>query len=261
MDTEIQHKAIWDYQKAIIEIYKEQQMKSLSGIDKNYVVNDRQIVAWFYDIVRKGEKKFPDVNFHKLFDDLIFCSDEILHFTAQLFLYAPFMNNPLHDGHWFYDRMVYPNIQNLEAKRFSMFANTVSEKVYNYWDRIGDLIASYFPDKIDPKRVFFPTAIEIIPEKYHNSENYKWLLNFKESEYKTVNNKRKEIVHYLTHDTDFRHKHLSNSSSEEELVILLAERDELPNFYKSHINTTLDGFEKTMLLIEEITAEDLNDIE
>ena len=75
-----------------------------------------------------------------------------------------------------------------------------------------------------------------------------------------MNGKRKEIVHYLTHDTDFRHKHLTKSSNEDELFLLIAERDELPDFYKSHIKTTLDGFEKTVLLIEEITEEELKDV-
>lgn len=261
MDEDLRHNVIWDYHRTIIEIYREQELKSLSGLEREFIVNDRQIVAWFFKVARKGQIKFKDVNFHKLFDDLVFCSEEILHFTAQLYLYAPYVNNPLQDGYLLGDRMVYPNRQNLEAKRFSMFANTLSEKVYNYWDRIGDLIATYFPEKIDPKRVFFSTAIDIIPEKFRGSENYQWLKSFKENEYRTVNDKRKEIVHYLTHDTDFMYKHLDKSGNEEELALLIEERDKLPDFYKGHIKTTLQGFEKTVLLLEEITEEELKGIE
>ena len=260
MEEDIRHKAIWDYQKVIIEIYKEKELKSLAGPKREFDVNGRQILEWFFTVVRKGQNKYNTFNFHKCFDDLIFTSDEIIHFTALLYLYAPYMNNPIQEGFWFVNRMLYPNRQNLEAKRFSMFVNTVNEKVYNYWDRIGDLIATYFPDKIDPKRVFFPTAIDIIPDKFHESSNYKWLKQFRDNEYKAMNEKRKEIVHYLTVDTDFRHKHVSNSSNKTELEKIIKERDDLPDFFKDQIKLTLDGFEKTVLLIEEITASELGDV-
>jgi hypothetical protein len=260
MDKDTRHKAIWDFQQAVIDIYKEKELKSLAGPNREFDVNGRQIIQWYFNIVRKGRLKFKDFNFHECFDDLIFCSDEVLYFTGLLYLYAPYMNNPINDGYWFVDRMMYPNFQNLEAKRFSMISNSVSEKVYNYWDRIGDLIATYFPDLIDPKRVFFPTAIDIIPTKYHSSDNYKWLKEFRDGEYKRINEKRKEVVHYLTHDTDFRHRHLESTSNKEEMEKLIKERDGLPDFFKGQIKYTLDGFEKTILLIEEITTEDLKDV-
>lgn len=262
MEQDLSHKIIWDFQRAVINIYKEKELKSLagSGPQREYDVNGRQIIAWYFNVVRKGQSKFKDFNFHKCFDDLIFCSDEILYFTGLLYLYVPYLNNPINDGHWFADRMIYPNHQNIEAKRFSMFANTLSEKVYNYWDRIGDLIAAYYPDKISPRDVFFPRAIDIIPTKYYNSDNYKWLKDFKEGEYKKMNEKRKEVVHYLTHDTDFRHKHIDAVGEREEIEKLIKERDGLPDFFKSQIKLSLDGFEKTILLIEEITANELRDV-
>jgi hypothetical protein len=46
------------------------------------------------------------------------------------------------------------------------------------------------------------------------------------------------------HDTDFRHKHLGKSTDEEELLLLIAEREELPEFYKNHIAFTLTGLKK-----------------
>jgi len=261
MDKDQRYRAIWDFQDVINVVYKEQELKSLAGLNKEFLVNERQIVGWYFNVVRKGRIKFKDFNFHKCFDDLIFCSDEILHFTALLYVYAPHMNNPINDGYWFVDRMVYPNMQNLEAKRFSMFSNSVTEKVYNYWDRIGDIIAAYFPDLIDPKRVFFPTAIDIIPKRFHASPNYIWLKEFREGEYKRMNEKRKDVVHYLTHDTDFRHKHLESTSDKENMEKLVNERDGLPDFFKAQIKFTLDGFEKAILLIDEITFEELKDVQ
>jgi Cthe_2314-like HEPN len=243
---------IYDFQDRIIEIYKEKSIKSLSGINLEYKVNGRDITPWYFDVVRKGRNQFKHFDFQKWFDDIIFCSDEILHFTALLYLYGPYMNNPLKEGYKLGERTVYPNRQNLPAKRFSMYANSTTEKVYNFWDRIGDLLATYFPDEIKSKNVYFAPTIDSIPEAFQNSENYKWLKKFKESEFKEMNERRIQIVHYTTLDTQFKHTHLEYSDDEAMLNKLITERDKLPDFFNNHIQTTLDGFERTILFIEEL---------
>ena len=165
MEKDERHKLIWDFQREIIKIYEEQELTNLAGLDMEFMLNDRQILAWFFDTVNVGQNKFPDFDFHKLFDDLIFCSDEILHFTALLYLYRPYLQNPIKEGFPFAKGIIYPTSDTIEVKRYNMFSNSLSEKVYNYWDRIGDLIATYFPELIDPKKVYFTTAIDIIPQE------------------------------------------------------------------------------------------------
>ena len=145
--------------------------------------------------------------------------------------------------------------------RYSMFANIVSEKLYNYWDRIGDLLATYFPDLIKPEQVYFAKTIDIIPTEYHDNDNFKWLKEFKESQYKDLNQKRKQYVHYTTEDTEFKHNHLWKSRDKEHMETIIKDREELADFYKRHIDLTLDGFEQTLLLIEKITEKTLADVE
>ena len=72
-----------------------------------------------------------------------------------------------------------------------MFADIVSQKIYNYWDRIGDLIASFFPDKLKTDKVYFSTAIKYIPIEFQESPNYGWLKDFKDTHYKKLNRRRK----------------------------------------------------------------------
>jgi len=261
MDEELQLNAIDLFQQEIVTVYKEKKLRSIAGIDSEFMIGDRQVLAWFFSIVGKGQLKFKSVNFHEVFDDLVFCSDEILYHTALLFLYLPHMNNPIDDGFFFYNRIVYPNNQNIAAKRFGMHSHTAFEKVYNFWDRIGDLIAIYIPEAFPPGRnVYFGTAIDAIPKKYHESENYKWLKHFKENGYKEMNAKRIGVVHYLTNTTVFRHKHIQAASNKEVLEKLISERDALPDYFNKQIDLTLEGFIRTVKLLEEITAEDLKDI-
>ncbi|HEK22159.1 Cthe_2314 family HEPN domain-containing protein [Mucilaginibacter sp.] len=238
-------------QDKIVEIYKEQNLNCIRGIHLDYKLNGREILVWHSDVTRKASNANQDFSYLENLDDIFFCSEELLYFTAYLFLYRPYINNPLDDGRMFNGEMVYPNYQNLESKRYSMYADVVSQKTYNFWDRIGDLLASYFPDRIKPHKVFFGTALDVIPEDFHKSDNYKWLRNFNDSNFSEVNRIRKRIVHYATSDTDYKNNHLKHSSNKEKMEKLQSERMSLPEFYQNQIKLTIEGFEKTLLLLEE----------
>jgi hypothetical protein len=245
---------ILEYQRSINDIYKEHGLTSIRGLDDKYEINGRQVIMWHSKATHKFAKRNQQFNYFKNFDDILFCSDELLYFTAHLYLYRPYINNPTEEGFPFSGGMVYPNYQNLEAKRYSMFSDVTSQKAYNYWDRIGDLIASFFPEKLKAHNVFFSTAVQSIPSDYHTSENYLWLKAFKEDGYVELNKIRKQIVHNTTSDTDFKHKHLERISNKNGMQALQSERENIADFYKNHISLTLTGFEKTLLFIEEINT-------
>jgi len=253
---------IWKLQDRINDICDNEKLSCLRGIDNKYLVNGRQIIMWYTNSTRKCSIKYSNCfDYSKNFDDLLICSDELMYFAAHLFLYRPFMNNPLNDRYDHGGKNVYPNYQNLEAKRFCMYADIASEKAYNYWDRIGDLIASYFPDIINPHRVFFTTAIQNVPNCYKSSENYLWLLNFKENEYLELNKIRKQIVHYSSSNTAFKYDHLEKVMDQKFMEMLINSRFQVAEFYKKQIDLTITGFEKTLLFLEELNNILFNDIE
>lgn len=169
------------------------------------------------------------------------------------------MNSPIDDGLPFAGKMLYPNYENLPAYRYSMFADVVSQKLYNYWDRIGDLIAAYFPDLLKPHQVYFPKIIDVIPVQYHN-EYYFWLREFRDFDYKIINQSRKEIVHYNTIGTKFKHDHLQNSRNYKKIKSLTDDRYELVDFFKKQLHISITGFEKTVLFVETITKLSLNGV-
>ncbi|CAN5510292.1 hypothetical protein BH10BAC2_BH10BAC2_37310 [soil metagenome] len=65
-----------------------------------------------------------------------------------------------------------------------------------------------------------------------------------------MNSIRKQIVHYSTTDTEYRQKHLQ-VKSREEMEKLQSERENLPEYYKRQIQLSLEGFDKTMQLLED----------
>lgn len=52
-----------------------------------------------------------------------------------------------------------------------------------YWDRIGDTLSFYFPNKMKPNSIYLGKVIESIPAKYRRSSNYGWLNDFKNNQY------------------------------------------------------------------------------
>ena len=253
---------LWEYQKLVQEIYYEQSLSCLSGLNNEHLLNGKPILVWHNEVTRKSAvKNNGHFNYLKNLDDILFCSDELLYFTALLFLYRPYINNPLKEAYYLSDTKIYPNIQNLYGKRYGMFADVASQKAYNFWDRIGDMIASFFPEKIDQSRVFFPTALDIIPSEFKSSSNYLWLQNFRETEYKKLNEKRKQVVHYTTSEIEYQYKHLEKGvSNREEMEKIQLEREDIADFYKRHIALTFEGFEKSLLLLEEISNVLFSDI-
>ncbi|MCP4550724.1 MAG: hypothetical protein GY834_01515 [Bacteroidetes bacterium] len=254
MDKTSRHKLIWDFQNEIIKVYKENELTNLSGLNRDFILNDRNILKWYYDTINSEWKKDSNFDFHRCFEDLIFCSDEILYFTALIFFYKPFLHNPIEHAIPSSGKMIYPYTKTIEDSRFYIFANSLHEKVYNYWDRIGDLIAVYFPETFsNPKKIYFTTVIDNLPSKFVDSENYIWLRDFRNKQFGSLNAKRKDIVHYELLGTSFRWDHINNPTDKGAIEKLVNEREKLPEYFKEHIKLTQTGFEKTLQLIEEIT--------
>jgi len=246
-------KVISDHQNAIIDIIKEFNLESLSGIDDSYTLNGRDIVPWFDHTTERIALRDKNCDvFKKLFNDLLFCSDEIQFFLANMYLYRPFINNPLRDVTIFNDEALYLNYPNLETSRYSMFGTTVSEKIYNYWDRIGDLIFLFFPTRLEKRDVYFSKVIDIIPSEFHNSTYYRWLKNFKDDGYSDLNSKRRYYVHYTTDFAEFQHVHGKYPFDYQSIEELYNARIGLAEFYREHLYKTLEGFDKCLLLLSEI---------
>lgn len=245
---------IWEFQEAIVDIYEQENLISLSGFDDNYIVNNRNILTWFVDITGRNPNNFEaQFDYFKNLDDIKFCCDELLYFTAHLYLYRSYINNPVKDGELYYGKMHYPNNQNIESKRYSMFADITCQNAYNFWDRIGDLLASFFPGLLTPFNITFIKVIEAIAKENQQSENYAWLKKFKETDYSELNKKRKNTVHYITSDTEFKYRHLERIIDKESMQALQSERENLADFYKKHLSLTITGFEKTLLFLDEIS--------
>ena len=93
-------------------------------------------------------------------------------------------------------KVIFQYFPNFCDKRYLSTCSTILEQFYNFWDKIGDLIAAYFTPALPARRIYFGVVMDNIPKQYHNSSNYQWLASFKKNEYRDLNKQRQEVVHY-----------------------------------------------------------------
>lgn len=245
---------IAECQDAIVKVYKEQGLTSLSGLDDKFILNGKNILAWHLEVISMAPKQNDLVHYTKNMDDIFWCSSQLLYFTANLYLYRPHINSPLKHAYLSGNETIYPNFQNIAGRRYDMFADIVCQTAYNYWDRIGDLIASFFPKEIKKDRVYFSTVLDMVPEQFHVGESFSWLQNFRDNGYQELNEKRKQIVHYTTSGTQYKFAHLQSVHSREEIESLQTAREGVADFFKQHIYLTLEGYEKTLLFLSDVSS-------
>lgn len=238
-------KIIDEYNKAIREVYRSKSLVSLESNDFTY--KDINILTC------PENPNYQEIKFNRVINlwDLINCCNDLMYFTAQLFLHQNLINNPLKEfivsGN---EEVLSLYYQNIYDRRYSIFITCCFEKCYNYWDRIGDRIASFFPDLLKIHQVDFARIIDRIESSGIENENFLWLLNFKNNEYQELNNHRKNLVHYSQYEANFRFEHAMSSSNIESLKRLWKEKSEFPEYFKSHLGFAVEGYYQMYKFLE-----------
>jgi len=240
----------------ILKVYKKEDLIPLRGEKDNYLINGKKILKWYFDVTKHCECHygFGKFNYFTNIDELLFTSDEIVYFTAHLYLYEPYVSTPIKNAYYAghrIEKMIYPVFTNMEGKRYDMFLGVVFEKVYNFWDRIGDLIASFFPNKIKGN-IYFHKTLKLIEIDYKGNSNFDWLMNFAKKEYTQFNTERINIVHHISKSISYKNELLENVSDFEKTKKLSDKRLSYPKYFKSMNEKCKIGFEKTIQLLEEI---------
>jgi len=246
---------IREYQQKLNDIYHKEKLVSLSDWDL-VKFNNKNALQFISDNCSVARNKVNSEGiFDTIVDDLISSISQDIKFSlGNVYLYKELgINNFLNEyittpqG-----ETVFTYRQTLGDRRFFFYVSVCFEKLYNFWDRIGDLLSLALDLKIEPKEIYFPKVIKEIEKLNSQSENFKFLKEFSESEYQDILNRiRKLIVHYRQKDTYFRFEWLKNLGNKEAITKLQEEKDKLPNLLKSQISLTIKGFESAILLIHE----------
>lgn len=245
----IHRQIITSYNKILFDVYNEEKLLCIA--DKSIKIEDKYVMSFYYDTIHPFTELNTLTFFNSMIIDIFNCSKDLKYCVGSLFLYKPHINNPLEQAFKIGDLDTFPRDQNIFDRRYSLYASLAIEKLYNYWDRIGDLLNAVLKVIDDERRVYFYSVIDNIQEVLKNSENYKWLASFRENEFKEFNNIRKGVVHYRMLETEYSSKHLNALHDREAMEKLQSEKESYPSFYKDHLEKTITGFEKAINLLKE----------
>lgn len=240
-------KIIDDYNRAVMDVYTSESLISLESNKFNY--KDINI------LMCPQNPSYQEEKFNHLINqwDLINCCNDLMYFTAQLFLHQSLINNPLKEFSVLENsELISLFHQNLYDHRYSIFVTCCFEKCYNYWDRVGDRIASFYPKLLKIWQVDFSRIIDEVDYLGVENENFKWLLNFKNNEYQQLNKYRKDFVHYSQYEAKFRYEHTMNCTDIEQLKQLWREKSEFPDYFKNQLELTVEGYYRMYKFLESL---------
>lgn len=203
---------------------------------------------------RQRLKAGGSVEWDWIADDLVNeVQTDIVYSLKNVYLYLPGINDFTKEN----TMTPYGNFprysQTLEDKRFLYFSGVCLEKLYAFWDRIGDLLCLAFGLPFESEKIYFAPVIDnLVSRSEIASSHLDWLKSFKADGYYRLNAKRKRVVHTRGLQSHFRKQHLIGCLNKVDADFwwnLQAEKVGLPQFLKEQLLLTIDGFEQAVMFI------------
>ena len=227
-------------------LYAEYEDRELRCLDE-YKIDDKSASSFYHNAIDK-KNRINNFNSVDLIFDIQFISQDIKFLTGLLFLLRPFINVPSEEEGTYF--------QNRYDARYLTFASIAHQNVYNFWDRIGDLLYFFFNTGLEEKKVYFTTVMSNFPDKYKTSEHYLKLNDLYEKNIKSLLNTRIQIVHYKQLKTKHYLGIFQNYKDQQIKDNLEKEKKCYPEYFKNHLDYCNTGFKYSLKLINELPKKD-----
>lgn len=231
-----------DFDEVVKKQYNTIPLKDIGDIN----IEEENSVTFFHRIVMSKQKLKPSTDsYPKIYNELLFISRDIKYYTALLFFFKPYITDSSYDGTY---------NQTLEDRRYMMFASICFQSVYNFWDRIGDLLAMFFNTGLNDTSIYFSRVLNNFPEQYKKSKNFQWLQSHYNQEIKEFLGQRDNIVHFYQLECEYYWKVIEAKMDVNKTREIQKDKESFPEKFKQQIDFILKGFEITLKLIEELPA-------
>ena len=139
--------------------------------------------------------------------------------------------------------------QNWYDARYLSYASTLYSAIYNFWDRIGDLLNCFFITGLGDANVYIGRVLNNFPSMHKDSTIFKQINQIYKDQVIAFVSKRNENDHRQSVPTTHFNRIIlakGNEQSEQTKLKLC-----LPDLFKEQINLAYQGFELALRLIEE----------
>lgn len=223
-------------------LYIEYEDRQLICLD-DYKIDNTLAFSYYHKVIDK-KNRIHNFNSVDLIYDIQFISQDIKFLTGLLFLLRPFINNPSEEKKTYF--------QNRYDARYLPFASLAHQNVYNFWDRVGDLLYFFFETGLEERKVYFSTVMRNIPNDYRSNEYFIKLSDLYEQQIKSLISSRTQIVHYKQVETKHYLGIFQNYNNPQVMNELENEKKCYPDYFKNHLAYCNYGFEYALKLINEL---------
>ncbi len=194
----------------------------------------------FYHEITSHHAQIRDVP-QFLWDDFFYISNDLVHFTSLIFLLRPLINVATEEAGTYH--------QNWYDARYLSYASTLYSAIYNFWNRIGDLLNCFFETGLGDVNVYIGRVLNNFPSMHKDSTIFKQINRIYIERVRTFVYKRNENDHSQSVPTTHFNRIILAKDNEqlEQKKLKLC----LPDLFKEQINLAYQGFELALRLIEE----------
>jgi len=217
------------------EILKNEEIHHLDKIK----IDGKHPLTFYSEVLSSSESTTKPPMF--LYDDFFFISNDLCHFTALLFLFRPFINDPSNEEGTYF--------QNWYDARYLSYSSILYSAVYNFWDRIGDLLNCFFETGLPENGVYIGRVLSNFPQNSRDSKYYQQIEEIYKSKIRNLIIERNDDVHN------------QSIATRNYFDIILARGDEqkvkseikfsFPEIFNEQIDLAYNCFEYTLRLIKE----------
>jgi hypothetical protein len=242
-------KLLKDYIEATHQVSESNKIISIHILPNQF--DGKNATNFFIDIIRLTKNRGVLKNDFDVFDDIARCHQDIVFCLGEILNCRPYISNFTDHPTKVGTKTIYSYFPSVYDKHYLSECSRAFELFYNYWDKIGDIIAKYITPEIPDKQVTFAKVCESLSKLEKSSSSAEWQINFKENDYKNLNNRRRQIVHYISLESSMYSSYRGNNMNYEKLIEAQKEKEGLINYLIEHYQYTIDGFYHSMKLIEE----------
>lgn len=238
-----------NFEKQIFKVFESHNLIGLSDLNDYFRIHSEMIIKYREKYLMNNTLSTEDIEKENdylllLLSEIKNCNSDLKLFTAKLFIFQQNINNPTNEKVFILGKNETIYNQNFADWIYSAYVSCCYEKLYNFWDRIGDVLALYLKIDINEFRIGFHNVIKKIEqnENYSTDENFIFLKNFSNNQFKEFNDKRKKIVHYYQFETEYEYEINFKTNDDDKIKDLWNWKNGMPEYFKTHLELSIKGY-------------------
>lgn len=240
--------AFSQFNEQIFQVYKERDLFNLSQRE----FAGKNSGMYISDVCRRkiNIHEIPYSDF-KIHDELDFISKDLKYVTGVLYFLRPYIVDTRFTEGTYH--------QNLPDRRYLMYANFGLQSIYNFWDRIGDLIYLYFETGLPNEKVYLGRVLTNMknpyaadPKSIQTDAVYLELRELYENELKPFFDERNDAVHHFQLEAQHYWGNIELRKDRPKALELNRQKHEYPEFMKRHLELFFRGYDLALRLIDRL---------